>query len=213
MTSLKRFFPALCALLCFAALALSGCSAVSAQYNLNLPDTYSIEYTITDEYEGYRSSYSQAITKAENGYYLELGSGRVSAERRYIFERQPDGKYLQYTSIGQGEYSNALSTEVNEALVASMASPITTNFTYYTAYAPYMLDAGKESVAGVDCDHYTASVREFWGVNEAEFWVSPETGLCMKLKYLYQSPGGAVGTRTIECVRWQTGNVALPAHG
>lgn len=62
-----------------------------AALQLNLPEAYTIQYSIHDEY-GWSRDYTQTMTKCSDGFYFDFGD----TGERYIFMRLDSGMYLQY---------------------------------------------------------------------------------------------------------------------
>ncbi len=63
-----------------------------ADIALRLPETYSVEYSVTEETGGLHRTYLQKMVCIEQGIYLELGD----SGEKYVFERLDSGKYIQY---------------------------------------------------------------------------------------------------------------------
>lgn len=201
----------------------SGCVDAST-IHLDLPDTYEIQYTVHEEY-GWSNDYTESMVKCDAGYFLDFGG----ANERYVFERIDGGKYLMYQyDTALGTYKTPMLTAdiqqlidagvmtedmvaVDANVVSGYAARITADFDLYQSFSSHLCYAGKADVAGVPCQEFTASFEEVLGSQDAQVWIDPETGLCMKAEYRYQAPDGTIGVRQIECTKWETDGIALPA--
>lgn len=199
----------------------AGTSAV--MFRLELPDAYSIQYTVHEEY-GQSRDYAQTMTKCADGYYFDFGS----TGEQYIFTRLESGKYLQYKYDSNiGEYTPTMITPdiqkmidsgvmtedmvaVNANVVSGYAARITTDFDLYRFFSGHLNYIGEAEVADVSCQEFSASFDEVWGKQNAKVWIDPKTGICMKAEYRYQLPAGTVGVRKIECTQWETSEITLP---
>lgn len=191
---------------------------------LNLPDEYAVQYIVHDEY-GWSRDYTQTMIKSRDGYYFDFGD----TGEQYLFIRQDSGKYLQYKyNADLGEYCPTMLTPDVQALIDSgvmtedmvsldanvvsgYAARITANFDLYQVFMEHLHYVNEENVAGISCQQFTSSFEEVWGTQEAQVWIAPETGICMKAEYRYQAPDGTVGVRQIECTQWETDGIVLPA--
>ena len=164
-----------------------------AEFRLKLPEQYTLEYKILDEY-GWNHDYIQKISKNEEGYYFDFGD----SNEQYVFERIDSGKYIQYkynSTLGkyqptmltpeiQRQIDNGVMTldmiAIDENVVSGYAARITVNFDLYKSFQSHMEYEGGEEVNGLSCCKFHAVYEEVWGKQEAEVWIDPETGNATK---------------------------------
>ena len=189
--------------------AASGYTGEGGSLRLRMPDEYTIVYNVSENYAGLGQSYTQTMTKCDEGYYFSFGN----TGEEYIFEKQEDGRFLQYTKSHLGVFVTPTPTPVDINSVIGYASRIQPNIELYTFAKNFMTPAGSETVQGVACNKYTVAAEgTTWGKVDGTFWVAGDTGVCMKGDFTYQQPIGASGRKTIECAAWQTENVSLPDY-
>lgn len=71
---------------------------------LKLPESYSVSYQVTDESFGISQTYTQTVTLADEGIFIDLNSNE-----RYVFELLDSGKYMQYRyNFLTGKYETAM---------------------------------------------------------------------------------------------------------
>lgn len=193
---------------------------------LRLPETYSIEYSVTEETGGLRRTYRQKMVCTEQGIYLELGD----SGEKYVFERLDSGKYIQYRynsltgtyetpmvsaavqeQIDKGTMTIDMAA-VDQNVVDGFVSRISTYFDFYKTFHGTMIHDGEEPVGDVLCQKYSATVSASQGEQKVELWIDPVTGLCMKGVYEYAPSAGAAGGKTIECTKLETEAVVLPDY-
>lgn len=147
----------------------AGTSAV--MFRLELPDAYSIQYTVHEEY-GQSRDHTQTMTKCADGYYFDFGS----TGEQYIFTRMESGKYLQYKyDSNLEEYTPTMMTPdiqkmidsgvmtedmvaVNANVVSGYAARVTTDFDLYRFFPGQLNYIGEAEVADVSCQEFSASI-------------------------------------------------------
>ena len=197
--------------------------AAPASLQLNLPEAYSIQYNVHEEF-GVSRDYTLMMTKCADGYFFDFGD----TGERYLFLQLDSGKYLQYQyDANSGQYAPSLLTpeiqqqidagvmtldmvSMDASVVSGYAARITSNFDLYRLFPHALQYVGDETVLGIQCQQFTASFAEPWGQQNAAVWVDPATGLCMRAEYQYQAPTSISGTRQLECSLWETDHITLP---
>lgn len=213
---------------CSLAASMGGCASgytgVGGDLKLNLPEAYAIEYQVHEEYI-LSKDYTQSMVCCPEGYSFVYGD----TQERQMFRKLDSSKYLQYYyDPFTGDYRSQTITPdvqdkidaglvpvdnyaVSEQVVAGYASRMRTAMEMYSFAKDYLTLTGTEQVQGVPCSRYAVDAEgTTWGKVKGTFWIAADTGICMKGEYDYTLPNGTVGTKSIVCTRWETGNLSLP---
>lgn len=201
-------------------------SAELTDIALNLPEAYSIEYSVTEETGGLYRTYLQKMVCTEQGIYLDLGD----SGKKYVFERLDSGKYIQYRYNSlTGKYETPIISAaiqeqidkgtmtidmvaVDQNMVNGFVSRISTYFDFYKSFHGTMTYDGEETVGDVLCQKYSTTVSTVQKEQKVEMWIDPVIGLCMKGVYEYDPSVGVTGSKTIECTKLETADVFLPDY-
>jgi len=211
-------------------LVLAGCGTdmntqkEGTDLSLSMPDSYQIEMTVRDR--GTVSHLEEyAITVCEEGVYLYIGD----TGNKYVFESIGDGKYIQYQKGKRDrKYTtpnipDSLWDQINKGnvpissvasdwnMINGLSSVFTLHLNSYESVRASLRYAGKETVAGWECEKYTMEVRHFSGRTVNEYWIEPDTGVCLKLVQKFKSLFFK-NERTVECTLFRTGDVSLPDY-
>lgn len=212
-----------------ALLSLTSCSGNGQAENstctseLSLPDEYHIELSVKNT-GLFPSSCKYILTRCDEGAYIYNGN----TDKEYIFESIGNGKYIEYQKNNKtGEYytpniSDALwkqinagnvpldSVAVDENAINGLTSVFTVYFDSYESVRSSLEDDGTENIAGYSCNKYTLDTGHFGGRTKNEYWIEPESGLCMKVIQRYRILFLFNSQKSVECNEFSVSELSLP---
>ena len=122
----------------------------------------------------------------------------------------PNISALLWEQINAGNVSLD-SIAVDESMINGICSVFTVNFSSYESMKTSLSANGTEEISGYTCNKYTMKTGHFGGHTENEYWIEPETGLCMKMIQRYKSFFFS-NERTVLCDVFKTADLSLPEY-
>jgi len=190
----------------------------------NLPENYHIEMTVTDKGK-INNTQKYSMLECDEGVYIYVGDTKT----HYIFERLENGKYIQYQkNRGSRKYVTPTipdslwkqikagnvsldSVSTDENMINGVSTVFTGNFNSYESVSSTLKYEGKETISGYTCLKFVSDINHISGRTKTEYWIEPETGLCMKMFQHYKSLLYE-NKRTVEITVFETGSLTLPEH-